>query len=469
MPPSLLWFRRDLRLHDSPALAAAAAGGAVIPVFVLDGVLRDRAGAPRLAFLYRTLRVLEEQTYGRLLILAGSPAEVLGRAAQASGATAVHISADTGPYGRRRDASVQHALASRGVDLIRTGSPYAVTAGRVRGPSGAGYQVFSPFYRAWQRHGWRPPADSAPAVEAMTDGGLDSVGIPDDPPLDGVRLPPAGEPAALAAWRAFRAEGLSAYAGRRNLTEPGATSGLSAYLKYGCIHPRTLLADADADADAHAEDAAGRAGVESYRAELAWREFYADVLWHTPQAAGTSLRPALDALTAANGLHDEAHHEVHEAWSAWSRGRTGFPLVDAAMRHLGAEAWMPNRVRMVVASFLVKDLHLPWQWGARHFLRHLVDGDLASNNLSWQWVAGTGTDAAPYFRVFNPVRQGQQFDPAGDYVRRWVPELRHVAGIAVHEPWTRPDGLSNGYPDRIIDHGEERAEALRRYAAVRPR
>ena len=213
---------------------------------------------------------------------------------------------------------------------------------------------------------------------------------------------------------------------------------MSPYLKLGCIHPRTILARL------------GRSRAhERFRQELAWREFYADVLWHVPESARRSLQPAMADMRVDTGP------EADERFDAWAHGRTGYPLVDAGMRQLLAEAWMPNRVRMVAASFLVKDLHIDWARGARWFMRHLVDGDLASNNHNWQWVAGTGTDPAPYFRIFNPTSQATEHDPDGDYVRRWIPEL---AG-----------GPPTGYPDPIVDHAEERREALARYEALKRR
>ena len=218
-----------------------------------------------------------------------------------------------------------------------------------------------------------------------------------------------------------------------------------------CIHPRQILARL------------GRSKAhEKLRSELAWREFYADVLWNRPEAAHHSLRPGIADIEVDHGPDADRRFE------AWSRGRTGYPYIDAGMRQLLAEAWMPNRVRMAVASFLVKDLHLDWGRGARWFMQHLVDGDLASNQLNWQWVAGTATDPAPYFRIFNPVTQGRQHDPGGDYVRRWVPELAAIAGGAVHEPW-KVGGLfaATAYPDRIVDHAAERAVALARYEATR--
>jgi deoxyribodipyrimidine photo-lyase len=227
------------------------------------------------------------------------------------------------------------------------------------------------------------------------------------------------------------------------------TSRLSPYLKLGVLHPRTLLADL-----------AGRRekGARVFETELAWREFYADVLWHHPASAWHDLRPELRGLR---------YDDAGERFDAWRAGRTGFPIVDAGMRQLLSDGWMHNRTRMITASFLTKDLHVWWGVGARHFLDHLVDGDIASNNHGWQWVAGTGTDASPYYRVFNPVTQGLRFDPDGDYVRRWVPELAHLAGASVHEPWDDPQGYSRGYPKRIVDHAAERLEALARLEAAK--
>ena len=223
-------------------------------------------------------------------------------------------------------------------------------------------------------------------------------------------LPPAGEEAALARWRAFRDRALAGYTDDRNRPDLDGTSRLSPYLKLGVLHPRTLLADLAGER--------GK-GAHTYENELAWREFYADVLWHQPRTAWQDLRPEMSRMR---------YDEPEDAIEAWRTGHTGYPIVDAGMRQLLAQGWMHNRVRMITASFLTKDLHVWWPVGARHFLDHLVDGDIASNNHGWQWVAGTGTDASPYFRVFNPVTQGLRFDPDGAYVRRWVPELAHLAG-----------------------------------------
>jgi deoxyribodipyrimidine photo-lyase len=331
-----------------------------------------------------------------------------------------------------------------------------VAPGRVTKPDGAPYKVFTPFRRAWQQHGWRRPADTDAGTVAWLDpgdkhGGPRRVRIPDDDRVD-AELPETGEAAAQQLWRAFAADGLAAYKGARDRPDKPGTSRMSVHLKYGTVHPRTLLADLDGDSGD---------GAETVRSELAWREFYADVMWHRPDSARANYDARFDRLPSDTGPEADAH------FAAWAEGRTGFPIVDAGMRQLREMAWVHNRVRMIVASFLVKDLHLHWTRGARYFMQYLADGDLASNQHGWQWVAGTGTDAAPFFRVFNPVVQGEKFDPDGDYVRRFVPELRDVAGKAVHRPWELPGGPPNGYPRPIVDHAEERKAALERYEQVR--
>jgi deoxyribodipyrimidine photo-lyase len=450
----VLWFRRDLRLADHPALLAAldAAGpdGSVLPVFVFDERLWGPSGNPRRRFLLGCLADLREQTGGALVLRSGDPAGVIPRLVAEVGGGSVHVSADAGPYGRRRDDAVERALGD--VPLVRTGSPYAVTPGRVTKADGTPFKVFSPFARAWREHGWRAPAVRPGHVAWAT--GVPSDDPPPAPDLGGVVLPPAGEDAARTAWERFRDERLSGYDEARNRPGVDGTSRMSAYLKYGCIHPRTLLADLAR----HEGEAARR-----YVTELAWREFYADVLWHRPDSAREYLNPQL------RGMEYDSGPEAEALVTAWEQGRTGFPIVDAGMRQLLGEAYVHNRVRMIVASFLVKDLHQEWTRGARYFLQHLVDGDLASNNHGWQWVAGTGTDASPYYRVFNPVTQGKKFDPDGAYVKRWVPELRGLDPKHVHEPWTAPGGIPAGYPGPIVDHAHERRVSLDRYERIRAR
>jgi deoxyribodipyrimidine photo-lyase len=436
---SILWFRRDLRLSDHPALLAAAAEGAdVVPVFVLDPQLLRHAGPNRVAFLLGALDDLRARTGGALRVVSGDPVEVIPRLAQRTGAGSVHVSSDHGPYGRERDAVVDVR-----VRLTPTGSPYGVSPGRLRKADGTAYRVFTPYLRAWQAHGVRrPPA--APADVRWSDGGVPTEALPAAP--DHVPLPEPTEAAALARWEEFRSTALPDYDSGRERPGTDGTSRLSPYLRWGLVHPRTLHAGLDAGP-----------GARAFAAELVWRDFYADVLWHSPGSARWDLTGALTGLR---------YDEPGPLLDAWREGRTGYPFVDAGMRQLRAQGWMHNRVRMVVASFLTKDLHLHWTHGARHFLRHLVDGDLASNAHGWQWAAGTGTDAAPYFRVFNPVRQGLEHDPDGAYVRRWVPELAHLPGRAIHEPWTL-ERLPEGYPERVVDHATERAEALARYRETR--
>jgi deoxyribodipyrimidine photo-lyase len=450
VPTSLLWFRRDLRLNDHPALAAARDEGDVLPVFVLDPRLWDPAGAPRRRFLLDALADLDQRLDGHLVVRRGDPATVLPKLAREVEASAVHVSADTGPYGRARDEAVEKALGED-VPLIRTGSPYAVTPGRVTKDDGTPFRVFTPFARAWREHGWRDPAPRPRSVPWA--GGVGSDDLPSRPDVD-ARLPPAGEDVARAAWRRFRDERLPGYADARNLPATDATSRMSVYLKYGLLHPRTLLADL-------AEVSGAKDAVTTFTNELAWREFYADVLWHRPETHREAYDARMGRLRYDRGTDADAR------FAAWTQGRTGYPIVDAGLRQLLGEAWMHNRVRMIVASFLTKDLHVDWWRGARHFLAHLVDGDLASNNHGWQWVAGTGTDASPYYRVFNPVTQGKKFDPDGGYVRRWVPELRDLPDRYVHEPWRNPDGIPDGYPAPIVEHAHERRVALDRYDEVR--
>jgi deoxyribodipyrimidine photo-lyase len=427
-----MWFRRDLRLSDNPALLEAAArDGEVLPLFVVDPALWGPSGPSRRHYLGESLKDLDRRI--GLVVRTGDPVTEVVRAAREAGADQVHVAADYGPYGSARDEKVDAALADHDVELVRTGSPYAVAPGRVTKGDGTPYQVYTPFLRAWQDHGWRDPAGELGEVGWLT---ADSDGVPAEDLPDGLDLPDAGEEAAQRRWRDYRRDKLEAYDRERDRPDLDATSHMSVHLKWGEIHPRTLLKDL--------EGMRGK-GAQTYRQELAWREFYADVLFHRPDSARDYLKPEFARMD-----YDVPGDQL----TAWREGRTGFPIVDAGMRQLRATGWMHNRVRMIVASFLVKDLHVEWQHGARHFLHWLVDGDLASNQHGWQWTAGCGTDAAPYFRVFNPVTQGKKFDPDGAYIRRWVPELRDAADP--HEP-----------VDPIVDHAEERVEALARYERIR--
>ncbi|HSN12041.1 MAG TPA: deoxyribodipyrimidine photo-lyase, partial [Propionibacteriaceae bacterium] len=402
----VVWLRRDLRRSDLPTLAAAAESGPVTVVFVVDPALWDPAAdTPRRRWLAATLLALRETYDGRLTLRTGDPATVIHRVAREAGATAVHVSEETEPEGAARDRRVERVLGD--VPLVRTGSPYAVTPGRVVKPNGDPYLVFTPFSKAWREHGWRAPSEDPHGLRLGPDRSDDDAWdlVTAAARGDAPGLPTVGEDGAAAAWDAFLDGGLDRYATERDRPDLNATSRMSPYLKLGVVHPRTLLADL-----AHRHGP----GVERFVTELAWREFYADVLHHNPASLWDDLRPELASM---------AYDDEPGLVDAWRAGRTGVPLVDAGMRQLLATGWMHNRVRMVTASFLVKHLHTRWQVGAQHFLDHLIDADLASNQHGWQWVAGTGTDAAPYFRVFNPVLQGERFDPHATYIRAYVPEL----------------------------------------------
>ena len=437
---TIMWFRRDLRLDDLPALHAAAADGArVVPLFVVDPAF-ERSGAVRRAFMGECLSALDDSMDRNLVYRHGRPEEQVPRLAAEVGASAVFVTRDYGPYGRRRDAAVSTALAAQDCRFVGVGSPYAVAPGEVNKPDGSPYAVFTPFSKAWRARGWSAPVGRAD----LTWRGAPAVpcdGPPSRPDV-AAALPPAGEAAAHERWDAFLPHA-DQYREVRDLPAVDGTSRLSAALRWGLLHPRQLLAELG-DGPGH----------HTFANELGWREFYADVLSHRPETAWQNLNPKMQAMPV------DTDAPAVQRFERWATGTTGYPIVDAGMRQLLATGWMHNRVRMLVGSFLVKDLHLPWQWGARHFMRYLVDGDLASNSHGWQWVAGTGTDAAPYFRIFNPTTQALRFDPDGEYVRQWVPELAGVSGGAVHEPGLlRPAS----YPAPMVDHAVEREDALALY------
>ena len=441
---SIMWFRRDLRIGDNPALLAAIeAGDEIVPVFILDKKLIDITGSKRLAYLAQSLHSLDESLGNSLHVMVGDQVEVLNDLMKRYGATSVHISTEFEPYGAARDVRVEAA----GIPLVRTGSPYAVAPGRVLKPSDATpYKVYTPFYRAWCVHGWRKPAETPKKINAVkpleSDRNFPEWQMPTD-----ASVTIAGEKAALTRWKLFQKSGLDSYDEGRNLAGIDGTSKLSAHLKWGEIHPRTLLAELG-DSKAH----------DTFRKEIAWREFYADVLFNNPHT---------DKDYYSAKFAEMRYDKPDTKFDAWKQGKTGYPFVDAAMRQLIKEGWMHNRTRMVVASFLVKDLHLEWQLGAEFFEHHLVDFDVASNAHGWQWTAGSGTDASPYYRVFNPIEQGKRFDENGDYIRKYVPELAHLSAAEIHEPWLFLDGYSKGYPERIVDHAVERLESLARLQEIK--
>ncbi|MET1132640.1 MAG: deoxyribodipyrimidine photo-lyase [Aeromicrobium sp.] len=445
MTVSVMWFRADLRLHDHGALRSAIEAGrdGVVPLFVLDDHFPPENMPVRSAYLARLLADFDERIDG-LHVVHGRPEVEVPRVVRETGAASVHVTAGHTPYALRRDARVAEALGD--VPLVAADSAYAVTPGTVRKGDGSAYKVFTPWFRAWQAQGSQPPVTAvrSHAVPWVRPGG--SAPLPEVAEAD-IDLPPAGERAARAHWRSWLDDHVEAYDRERDRPDLDTTSRMSVHLKWGTIHPRTLLADL-----AEQSSTGGRA----YQRQLAFREFYADVLHEWPGSAFGYYNRAYEQMQ-----YDEPAGD----FEAWKQGRTGFPFIDAGMRQLLVQGWMHNRVRMAVASFLVKDLHLEWTHGARWFRERLVDADLANNQHGWQWVAGCGTDAAPYFRVFNPVGQGRRFDPDGAYIRRWVPELREVEGHGVHEPWTLPEPPAD-YPPPLVDHAQERLEALRRHAAL---
>jgi deoxyribodipyrimidine photo-lyase len=446
MSTSVWWVRRDIRLGDNGALQSAAAAGTVVPLFVWEDNLLAGAGDFRRAFLFDALESLDDSV-GRALIYRDGPAvTAVPEFCRLVGADTVHITEDFAPWGRARDAEVERALAASGVRLVRADTPYVIAPGTVRKDDGTPLKVFTPFYKRWLTHRWSSFGDGAVEFADHRDlcaGPRRREGFQAASPV------PAGE---SAAWRRFdewSSRAMDRYKDDRNNPALDGTSMMSPYLKFGVVHPRQLLDRLDATS-----------GAEHFRSEIAWREFYADVLFHQPRTAWENLQPKMDAIKVDT---DDA---ARERFAVFCRGETGYPVVDAGIRQMIATGWMHNRVRMIVASFLVKDLHLPWQWGARFFMEHLVDGDIASNNHGWQWTAGTGTDAAPYFRVFNPTSQGAKFDPSGDYVRRFVPELADVDSKHIHDPSGLGLLAPEGYPAPMVDHAAERNEALARYKKV---
>jgi deoxyribodipyrimidine photo-lyase len=441
---SIVWFRRDLRISDHPALVAALSeSDEIVPVFIIDSKLIERTGSNGLAYLAQSLQHLDASLDKKLQVIAGQPIDVLKKLQEKYNAQSVHISAEYEPVSAAQDVEIEKS----GIKLVRTGSAYAVAPGRVLKPSDqTPYRVYTPFYRAWLTHGWRKPEQKPKSIAAVTPDS-DSRQFPDWKVPTGVSITEAGEAAANERFKHFQKNGLDNYDEARNLAGIDGTSKMSAHLTWGEIHPRTLLAPLG-QSKAH----------EVFRKEIAWREFYADVLFNNPHTETDYYAPQFAKMR---------YDKPGKQFKAWCEGNTGYPFVDAAMRQLLAEGWMHNRTRMVVASFLVKDLHLEWQLGERFFREHLVDYDVASNAHGWQWTAGCGTDASPYYRVFNPVEQGKRFDENGDYVRKYVPELEHLNGIEIHEPWDVLDGYLKDYPQPIVNHATERLESLARLDEIK--
>jgi deoxyribodipyrimidine photo-lyase len=482
-PPVIHWFRRDLRLSDNLALdAAARSGQPVLPVFVYDpAIVRSpRVARPRLKFLLASLAALEDSLRrqgSRLLFRIGPPDEALAEIARQSGATAVYTNRDYTPFALRRDAA---AAARLSIPLHSFDDALLVAPGDVLTEAGKPLTVFTPFKRRWLTIPKAASVDAPTAVQFVAAEWIDALdaasagiftqGIPLDRTAElnhfsdqvTIPVPAAGEAEAQRRLMRFLSERVHGYGDGRNWlaaqsaddTDP-ATSFLSPYLRFGMLSPRQAYWAARAAYQA-AETQTGREGVETWISELVWREFYMHILAHFPHVLERNFKPAYDRLEWRSAPDELA---------AWKAGMTGYPVVDAAMRQLQAMGWMPNRARMIVASFLTKDLLIDWREGERHFMDWLIDGDPAANNGGWQWSAGTGTDAQPYFRIFNPVSQSQKFDPDGAYIRRWVPELRDLAAEAIHAPWDIAAPPRN-YPRPIVDHTLARDRTLAAFKAV---
>ena len=455
------WFNRDHRLQDNVALKAAVdyavqdGSKSVVALAVIDeSAFQDLEGI-RQHSLVESLRSLDESLGGSLNTLRVSDdskyPESMAALLASMGVSRVFGTRAFDPLAVRLQKRVGEALAARGVDLFLLDSYYAVQPGSVRKPDGTPYRVYTPFFRNWLQIGWGAPVsldvDSVEWVKLNQTEATLGLPVPSKSSPFPVH---AGEAFALETFEKFRNRALDQYDDIRNRADLSGTSHLSHALAFGEIHPRTLL-----------RELSDSAAQTIFMKEIAWREFYADVLWHNPTSQTDYLEPRFASMRYDTGDLAEARLE------AWKRGKTGYPMVDAGMRQLLQTGWMHNRVRMIVASFLVKDLHLEWQQGAEWFERNLSDFDPASNSHGWQWTAGCGTDASPYYRVFNPVLQGLKFDPDGNYVRKYVAELAHIPGPSVHEPWLLPEILVSKYPARIVDHATERDESLARLKEIK--
>ena len=471
MSVAVVWLRRNLRLDDNRVLdAALRAADAVVPVFVLDDhYLSDDFSPPRLAFLAESLKELASTLAskgGRLVVRRGPTGAALAALCCETGAEAVFAHADHEPHGKALLDEARRALVAQGTNLHAVEDLLLLPPDALATQEGRPFMVYTPFSRRWLEadkpapvpEPARVPAPAAvrtaafPSIPLEKPRGLRETGAP--------RNPKGGSAEARRTWDAFRAAALFRYAASRDRPDLAGTSRLSPHLRFGTIGIRRVLSEARAAWAAAPPD--GKKGIETFVKELAWREFYAGILHHFPRVLTESFRTEFEAFPWAS--RDEAERR----FAAWAAGQTGYPIVDAGMRQLREEGWMHNRVRMVVASFLTKDLLVDWKRGEAFFRRHLADGDPASNGGGWQWAAGCGTDAQPFFRIFNPVLQGRKFDPQGAYVKRWIPELACVAASPadLHAPWTLGTPPA-GYPAPVVDHVEAKRVALKAFASIR--
>ena len=472
---ALVLFRRDLRLNDHPALSAAAQSGArIIPVYVLDDETPGNwrmGGASRwwLAQSLRSLRNNLERAGSRLILRRGETGRALRDLAQETGASAVYFTRGYEPFQRRLEERIRVALPEAGVECRRFGGQILIEPEKLSNARGEPFRVFSPFYRALAQHappaplpapGALPPPASWPWPEDLESWGLE----PSKPDwAGGIRAAwTPGEDEAHKRLRVFIETAIKTYKGQRNKPGGDFTSRLSPYLAAGEISPRQIWHTV-----LDAAEAAGEPGLgEAFLREVAWREFSYHLLFHFPDLPEKAFKPEFARFPFQENKH---------ALQSWQKGLTGYPIVDAGMRQLWQTGWMHNRVRMIVASFLIKHLLVPWQEGEAWFWDTLVDADLANNSASWQWVAGSGADAAPYFRIFNPVLQGEKFDPEGDYVRAYCPELAMLPNSLIHKPWEGEAGLLQHsgvtlgvtYPRPIVAHQEARQRALAAFEGIK--
>lgn len=454
-PPILVWFRNDLRLHDHPALSAAIESGTpVIPVYLHtpEADAPWQPGGATQWWLHHALTDLQDQLAklgSKLILRSGShPGELLKILMRETGAVHIFWNRRYEPQQVQIDSRLKKKLPVKSFRGSMLWEPGTVTTG-----SGDPYKVFTPFYKSLQKEGDPPEPlatpkallspDSFPASDALEEWDL-LPRIDWDKELYEQWAPT--EAGAHEQMETFLDEAAAQYKSERDFPALKGTSRLSPYLHFGQISPRTIWHEAKA----HAATEGGGTGIEAYTRQLIWRDFAMQMLFHFPH---TDLHPLQEKYANFPWLSDDA------ALKKWQLGQTGFPIVDAGMRELWSTGWMHNRVRMIVASFLVKDLLLPWQEGAKWFWETLVDANLANNSFGWQWAGGCGADAAPYFRIFNPMLQSKKFDPSGSYVRRWIPELRDLPDKYLHEPWTAPSPPKN-YPAPMVDHHAARDRAL---------
>jgi deoxyribodipyrimidine photo-lyase len=467
--PVIHWFRRDLRLTDNSALnAALATGKPVITVFVFDDrILNSQmVGTPRMAFMLNALDNLQTAVWkagGRLLFIHDTPEKALLDLIRQTGATAVYCNRDYTPYAKRRDDKMQEVLS---VPLHICDDALIMQPGTVMTNNGDPYTVYTPFKKKWRSNITRDDyaVDETPASNLYRIQNVDTHDLPSlaDLGFKSFDVPAASENRAQQRLEAFTDGIIYDYDERRNeltldpFEENGGTSQLSPYFRLGILSPRQAFTAA-AKAGEHAPNEDAKASVTAWADELIWREFYTHVMAHYPHVYTSNFNATYDNL--------EWQHDP-DGLSAWKNGETGYPIIDAAMRQLKAVGWLPNRVRMIVSSFLTKDQLIDWREGERHFMQYLIDGDPAANNGGWQWAAGTGTDAQPYFRIFNPVSQSKKFDPTGSYIRRWVPELADINDDKIHEPWKlrRPP---KAYPEPILDHKMARERTLEAFKKAR--